>query len=117
MKSEWTTVFTHPLVEALSLQEVLALPGQAKQAIWASGDATLETIGAVDWTNRSAFSLKIAELEGPLRTFVETSKEEDPQEAEGEGGPEEETLIVAVTELLALVALASVQREKWRGKW
>ena len=117
MKSEWTTVFTHPLVEALSLQEVLALPGQAKQAIWASGDATLETIGAVDWTNRSAFSLKIAELEGPLRTFVGTSKEEDPQEAEGEGGPEEETLIVAVTELLALVALASVQREKWRGKW
>ena len=71
----------------------------------------------MDWTNGSAFSLKIAELEGPLRTFVETSKEEDPQEAEGEGGPEEETLIVAVTELLALVALASVQREKWRGKW
>lgn len=116
MKSEWSTVFTHPLVEALSLQEVLALPGQAKQAIWASGDATLETIGAVDWTNGSAFSIKIEELEGPLRAFVETSKEEDPREAEGESNPGEEDLIVAVTELLALVALASAQRDKWRGK-
>ena len=73
-------------MEALTLQEVLALLGQAKQTIWAAGDATLETIGAVDWTNGSAFSLKIAKLEGPLRTFVETPKEENPQEAEGEGG-------------------------------
>ena len=116
MKSEWSTVFTHPLVEALSLQEVLTLPGQAKQAISASGDATLETIGAVDWTNGSAFSIRVEELEGPLRAFVETSKEEDPREAEGESNPEEEDLIVAVTELLALVALASARRDKWRGK-
>eukprot|EP00435_Cladocopium_sp_Y103_P015205 s4477_g3.t1 len=120
---EWGVRFTHPMTEALSLRELLALPGQKDRIVWASGDATLERLGAVDWTNKQAYSLEVE----PYRVLFQ---EMERQALEGGGlprrvsrpeaeTPEEETkerLMVALTELMAVVLLAASQHALWRGK-
>ena len=77
-REEWATRFTHPMSEALSIRELLALPGGSDKIVWASGDATLDTIGGVDWTNKMAFSLPVQPFHEALVKFVRDSLEDLP---------------------------------------
>eukprot|EP00438_Fugacium_kawagutii_P001653 Skav236324 [mRNA] locus=scaffold97:181652:191974:+ [translate_table: standard] len=122
-RSEWGVRFTHPMTEALSLRELLALPGGKEKVVWASGDATLDRVGAVDWTNREAFSLEVITyqrlLEQMEREALEDASYPSCESRPGGHGVEEEEpgrMMVALTELLATVLLAVSQCAKWRGK-
>lgn len=69
-RSEWSVRFTHPLVEALTVRELLALPGGRERIIWASGDATLERVGAVDWSNKEAYALRVDQYQATLEAMA-----------------------------------------------
>eukprot|EP00438_Fugacium_kawagutii_P005702 Skav227832 [mRNA] locus=scaffold948:391182:404479:+ [translate_table: standard] len=71
-RSEWGVRFTHPMTEALSIRELLAMPGNQQRVVWASGDATLERIGAVDWSNKQAYALEVA----PYQKLIEEMEKE-----------------------------------------
>lgn len=58
-RNEWGVRFTHPMTEALTLRELLVMPGYQHKVVWASGDATLDWVGAVDWSNKKAYSLEV----------------------------------------------------------
>eukprot|EP00438_Fugacium_kawagutii_P010033 Skav212665 [mRNA] locus=scaffold1227:565246:577475:+ [translate_table: standard] len=121
-RAEWGVRFTHPMTEALTLRELLAMPGYQHKVIWASGDATLDRVGGIDWTNRKAFSLDVL----PYQRMIEALEREAVQDSSyprrasrpGEEPETEDTgkLIVALTELLAVLLLAVCQHEHWRGK-
>ena len=101
--------------EALSVRELLALPGGTDRIVWTSGDATLDTIGGVDWTNHEAFSLPVGPFHDALVQFVKDSLGHEantdprgvslPDEVEEEDG----NFMVALTELLTVVVLAAHQ--------
>ena len=60
-RATWETRFTHPMVEALSVEEMIALQGG--EVVWASGDATLD--GDAEKGGReedSGFIISILEL-------------------------------------------------------
>ena len=124
-RTQWEVRFTHPLTEALSIRELLALPGGSDKIVWASGDATLERLGAVDWTNSEAYSFEVTPYQ-ILEEMEETALREDPgpgrdpRPALGEATPgnekERHTMMVSLTELLAVLLLAVCQHEKWKGK-
>ncbi|CAK9060602.1 Uncharacterized protein SCF082_LOCUS31884 [Durusdinium trenchii] len=82
-RNEWGVRFTHPMTEALTLRELLVMPGYQHKVVWASGDATLDWVPGL----------------------------EDGAEAESP-----ERLMVALTELLAVLLLAVCQHEQWKGK-
>ena len=107
-KTEWGVRFTHPMTGALSIREILALPGGKERIVWASGDATLERLGAVDWTHKEALSLEVGPYQRLLEE-MEVAALEDPLCQPGK-------LMVALTELLAVLMLAVQQHENWRGK-
>ena len=46
----WESRFTHPMVEALTVAEVMAIDKDT--VVWASGDATLERVAAIDWSSK-----------------------------------------------------------------
>lgn len=121
VRDEWSTTFTHPMVSAMSLQELLAMPRFRKSVVWASGDATLDRVAAVDWSSGRAFSLSVDVFRKPLLEFVKESlttsfeAREGAEELAFEPSPDED-LIVSVTELLAVVALAASRGPEWRGK-
>eukprot|EP00435_Cladocopium_sp_Y103_P029310 s607_g7.t1 len=119
-RQEWGVRFTHPMVEALSVREMLALPQGKERIVWASGDATLERIGAVDWTHGEAYSLDVEPYGAILREMEAQSLEalgcprrDSRPDAEGEL---EDHLMVALTELLAVLLLAVHQHSKWKGR-
>ena len=91
VRDEWSTTFTHPMVSAMSLQEGLA------------------------------FSMPVDVFRKPLLEFVRESLATSPEAREGaeelafEPSPDED-LIVSVTELLAVVALAAARGPEWKGK-
>eukprot|EP00438_Fugacium_kawagutii_P015705 Skav235328 [mRNA] locus=scaffold520:603852:614712:+ [translate_table: standard] len=121
-RTEWGVRFTHPMTEALSLRELLAMPGYQQRVVWASGDATLDRVGAVDWSNKLAFSLDVQ----PYKQIIEKMEREAvedlcyprrvsrPGEEDGEDDPER--FMVALTELLAVLLLAVSQHAQWKGK-
>lgn len=105
------------------MRELLALPGGANKVVWASGDATLERVGAVDWSHKQAYSLEVL----PYQRLIEAMEAEAlaeiscPRRAsrpEGDICEEAEPgrMIVALTELLAVLLLAVCQCERWQGK-
>ena len=57
------------------LRERLALPGAADRVVWVSGDATLERVGAVDWTNRIGASEDLSVTFEALRKVVTDSRQ------------------------------------------
>ena len=119
-RSEWSVRFTHALVEALTVRELLALPGGRERIIWASGDATLERVGAVDWSNKEAYALRVDQYQATLEAMAAQATDDllGPRRVSRPEPPEEEreTLMVALTELLAVVLLAVHQHQKWIGK-
>ena len=121
VREEWATTFTHPMVSALSFTEMLALPQVRSKIVWASGDATLDRVAAIDWTFGQAFSLETDAFRPPLLSFVREALATSHEEREGAeelafepGVPEQ--FIVSVTELLAVVALAAARGPAWRGR-
>ena len=89
----WEATFTVALKGMLEPRERLSLPGAADAVVWLGGDATLETCFAVDWTN-SHYVLFEAEPFGAALGEAAASQEPD--------------LIIALCELLCLVALPAL---------
>ena len=79
-------------------------------------------VGAVDWSNKRAYSLDVL----PYQKMIETMEREALEDADfprhvsrpGDSLEEEDPgrLMVALTELLAVLLLAVCQHEQWRGK-
>ena len=63
----WKARFTDGLEHTLSVRERLALPGAADKVVWVSGDATLERVGAIDWTFRRGTSEALGPAFAALR--------------------------------------------------
>ena len=85
VRDEWSTTFTHPMVSAMSLQELLAMPKFRRSVVWASGDATLDRVAAVDWSSGLAFSMPVDVFRKPLLEFVRESLTTSPEAREGGG--------------------------------
>eukprot|EP00438_Fugacium_kawagutii_P034289 Skav220346 [mRNA] locus=scaffold2224:194593:200853:+ [translate_table: standard] len=121
-RAEWGVRFTHPMTEALTLRELLAMPGHQDRVAWASGEATLERVGAVDWTHKQAYALEVQPYQAIIEAMEREALEDDsyPRRVSrpGEVTDEEEPgkLMVALTELLAVLLLAVSQHEVWKGK-
>ena len=97
---EWEARFTTGIPGLLAPGERLALPGEAERAVWVSADATLETYGAIDWTARLCARQQV---QADFRAFTEASQSETH-------------LIIALAELLAIVAFAAARCQDWAGK-
>ena len=108
----WETRFTHPLLESLSVEEVLTIPGQKEKVVWTSGDATLDKVAGIDWSAMKAFACDVGPLKATMEQFVKEASGtvEDPDESEGSG------FIISITEMLAVVTLASLRARDWGGK-
>lgn len=106
----WEARFTHPLTEALSVAEVMAFSGDS--IVWASGDATLDHVAAVDWSTKRAFVADVAHLQEPIQEFMREACLEEGVEPE----PEDSGFIIAVTELLSVVTLAALCANGWSQK-
>ena len=107
----WEVRFTHPLMDSLSVEEVLAMPQHRDRVVWASGDATLDRVAGIDWSSKRAFSCEVSPLKEALSAFIAESAGEEGVEPQEEGSG----FIIAITELLAVVALTSLRAEAWRG--
>ena len=108
-RATWETRFTHPMVEALSVEEMISLQGG--KVVWASGDATLDRIGAVDWSSNVAFAVSAAPLKLVLQKFMREAVEAGDAEDD-----ESESFIISILELLTVVVLVSVRAREWAGK-
>ena len=108
----WETRFTHPLLESLTVEEVLSLPGQRDQVVWTSGDATLDKVAGIDWSEMKAFACDVEPLRTALEKFIKEASGSagDPDEQEGSG------FIISITEMLAVVTLASLRARDWGGR-
>jgi hypothetical protein len=135
-RQEWGARFMRPLLGALRIQEALALPGVADKVVWVWDDAALERLEAVDWTHKTAMSVEARvyfdmllqtcrEVEKAPEFEARSNPEDGEPEADGdtrsasveaEGRLPEELLIVALTEVLALVIMASASTLLWEGK-
>ena len=93
----------------LEPRELLALPGRARATRWTGGDATKETIGAVDW-GRASESRKPAYLATPAEPLL-------AQLQDVRASPvSEKDWIISVVELLAFVVLAAERGKAWKGE-
>lgn len=109
----WESRFTHPMVESLSVPEVMAL--DRHNARWASGDATLEKIAAVDWGAKKAYAIDARDVEFQLRSFMREAA--GCSEAPSDHGESEDSgFVISIMELLAVVTLAALQAPHWEGK-
>ena len=99
------------LLEAHSVEEMMALPGQRDKVVWASGDATLDRVAGIDWNAKKAFSCQVEPLKSALNQFIA----EATHEAATHNWEEGSGFIISITELLAVVTLASLRAVEWKG--
>lgn len=111
-RAVWEARFTHPLLDALSVEEVLAIPAYRDRVVWASGDATLDMIAGIDWTAKKAFACSVEPLKHALNKFISDATGDDDSEDYEEGSG----FIIAITEMLAVVCLASLRAHEWQGR-
>ena len=110
-RGAWASRFTHPMTEALDVAESMAYC--TENIVWASGDATLDYVAAVDWDAKQAFAEPVRDFEGLIKEFMaDACNESSP----GDDEPEDSGFIISITELLAVVALASLRATGWNGK-
>ena len=104
---KWSTNFQAAFAQMLSPRERMALPGQGARVRWTGGDATLESVGAVDWgsTTKGENPKYMATTAGPL---LEQLK------AEADWVAADEPAIIAVVELLAFIILAAARGDAWQ---
>ena len=108
----WESRFTHPMVEALTVAEVMAIDKDT--VVWASGDATLERVAAIDWSSKQAFSVAGGPLEAMVRQFMKEASEESGSTVVDE--EEHSGFVIAIMELLAVVTLVAKRASDWAGK-
>ena len=102
----WSEKFGGDIREVLPPLERLSLPGQhLKAAVFVSSDATLEVLGAIDWTHGDVCREKLADLRPWIQAVLEAEGCED-------GGK----LAIHIGEMLSFVAFACKQGPKWVGK-
>ena len=102
----WADKFGGDIRELLEPFERLALPGQLQEgAVFVSSDATLEVIGAIDWTNGYACREEMSTLKPWIRQVVEC----ELKDAEGK-------LAIHIGEMLSFVAFACRVGASWTGK-
>ena len=99
--SAWEAHFTAGLRGMLNPRERMALPGGLEELVWTGGDATLERMGAVDWTARVYGVIGTQEALDP---FKEAFRDEN------------EASIIAVCELFTFLTLAAERAPHWEGK-
>ena len=104
----WSSNFQASFKATLSMRERLALPGQQERVRWTGGDATLTSIGAVDWEGGGSVP---AYLVAEARPLIEQLQKTAPGMAYAE-----EAEIISVVELLAYVVLAAVQGGEWKDR-
>ena len=109
-RAVWEARFTHPLMESLSVEEMMALPGQRDKLVWASGDATLDRVAGIDWNAKKAFSCQVEPLKNALNQFIAEATQDVATQTWEEG-----SFIISITELLAVVTLASLRAAEWKG--
>ncbi|CAE7868156.1 unnamed protein product, partial [Symbiodinium necroappetens] len=120
----WESRFSHSLLGALTLPEYLSFPGLRDRVVWASGDATTEVVGAIDWDARVAVVEPVSDLWSPLQLLLRDSTQPQEQGPEGcftpgphpVGQEEEEEVMISLAELLAVLALVSARWKHWTGK-
>ena len=102
----WSEKFGGDIRELLPAMERLAIPGQMKlAAVFVSSDATLDVLGAIDWTN----GLMCREELEVLKPWIK-------QVLESEGIAEDSKLAIHVGEMLSFVAFACKVGPHWVGK-
>ena len=106
-RAQWATRFSHALTGALTPAERLALPGAAASVVWVTGDAPLERIACVDWTNRTALVDTVQPYFSALQELAASA---------GGGPPPEEPVIIAIAELITYLALAAASAEAWTDR-
>ena len=111
-RAVWEARFTHPLLESLSVEEMMALPGQRDKVVWASGDATLDRVSGIDWNAKKAFSCQVEPLKRALNQFIAEATHDAAAHDREEGSG----FIISITELLAVVTLASLRAVEWKGQ-
>ena len=92
-QSKWSSRFTGALPGVLTINERLALPGWRYRVIWVTGDATLQRIATVDWSNSKCAFHSVPDFMQSLR--------------EAAGVEEDEEAIIAVAEFMNLVTFAA----------
>jgi hypothetical protein len=137
----WEAKFTHPMAGALSPREYLSLPGAADATVWVGADATLENLGAVDWSNNTAFACSADFLHAPLLAMAKEADEdleeiagrlafleqEEEVELRGRRSPrdpdissatweEEREMIISISEFLALLGMLAAQIDRYASK-
>ena len=93
--------FVSVFEKLLPIRERLALPGVTARARITGGDATLDRIGAVDWKAKVFHADRVDHYREGLRNLAREGEETD---------------IISVMELLALVVLACHRRVEWTGE-
>ena len=102
----WSEKFGGDIRELLPPMERLAIPGQLQlAAVFVSSDATLDVLGAIDWTN----GLMCREELDTLKLWIR-------QVLESEGIAEDSKLAIHVGEMLSFVAFACKVGPRWVGK-
>ena len=106
-RAVWEARFTHPLLESLSVEEMVYLARETRLS-----DATLDRVAGIDWEAGKAFSCEVGPLKEALMRFIQDASGEQGQPAAEEGSG----FIISVTEMLAVVVLSSLRATSWRGR-
>ncbi|CAE8678476.1 unnamed protein product, partial [Polarella glacialis] len=86
----------------LPVRERLALPGAAQKVKWIGGDAVMDRVGAVDWSEKKY----MAENAQGLLAIIQAET----------GAVEEEHIVISVVEFLTFIAFAAAEAGNWQDK-
>ena len=97
----WAEKFGGDIREVLVPMERLALPGQLRQVVFVSSDATLDVLAAIDWTHGDVCREELEQLKPWIQRVVESM---------------DQKLAIHLGEMLSFVAFACKMGPKWVGK-
>lgn len=98
--ARWVNNFSSGVEEALSPMERLSLPGASERVVFVTGDSTIERVATIDWRSKWLMRETLAPFLAALKELA---------------GGEEDDMIVAISELLTLVAFAAKAAKGWTG--
>ena len=79
VKAHWETRFTNPLVNALHVTEMLAMPALRDSIVWATGDATLDRWSFINWTTQEVMTGTCEFLQNILAQMYTDSAEDEEE--------------------------------------
>ena len=101
----WAEKFGGDIREVLQPMERLAMPGQLRQVVFVSSDATLDVLAAIDWTTGHVCREELKCLEPWIVQVVESEQMRTDQK-----------LAIHLGEMLSFVAFACKMGNLWMGK-